>query len=147
VRGEQDADDLVQACLERALRKFPLWQSDPKLRPWLFPIRHHIHIDRTRTFAHRRIALSIDDVAEPSQMANQEDRAEVSTVLAAVDRLPSDLREVLVLVAVRELSYAEAAETLGIPVGTLMSRLHRARERLRSSLGMARSRTELRQVK
>lgn len=147
VRGEQDADDLVQACLERALRKFHLWQSDRKLRPWLFSIMHNIHIDRTRTFAHRRIALSIDDVAEPSQMANQEDRAEVSTVLAAVDRLPGDLREVLVLVAVRELSYAEAAETLGIPVGTLMSRLNRARERLRSSLGMEGSRPELRQVK
>jgi RNA polymerase sigma-70 factor (ECF subfamily) len=108
---------------------------------------HNMHIDGTRGLANSRPALSLDDVAVPSQMANQEDRADVSTVLAAVDRLPHDLRDVLVLVAIRELSYAEAAQTLDIPVGTLMSRLNRARERLRASLGMEKPRPALRQVK
>ncbi len=146
-RGEQEADDLVQACLERALRKIHLWQSEGKLRSWLFSIMHNLHIDGIRTLANSRPAQSLDDVAEPSQMANQEDRADVSTVLAAVDRLPHDLRDVLVLVAIRELSYAEAAQTLGIPEGTLMSRLNRARERLRTALGMEKPRPALRQVK
>lgn len=146
-RGEQEADDLVQACLERALRKIHLWQSERKLRSWLFSIMHNIHIDRSRTHAYSRPALSLDDVAEPSHMANQEDRADVSTVLAAVQRLPGDLRDVLVLVAIRELSYAEAAEALDIPMGTLMSRLNRARERLRTALGMEKPRPALRQVK
>lgn len=147
VRGEQEADDLVQACLERALRKLHLWQSERRLRSWLFSIMHNIHIDRARTLACSRPALSLDDVAEPSQMANQEERADVSTVLAAVERLPHDLRDVLVLVAIRELSYAEAAHTLEIPLGTLMSRLSRAREKLRASLGMEKPRPGLRQVK
>jgi RNA polymerase sigma-70 factor (ECF subfamily) len=147
VRGAQEADDLVQACLERALRKFHLWQSERKLRSWLFSIMYNIHVDGTRTLANSRPALALDDVAEPSRMANQEDRADVSTVLAAVDRLPHDLRDVLVMVAIRELSYAEAAEALDIPMGTLMSRLNRARERLRASLGMEKPRPPLRQVK
>jgi len=146
-RGEQDAEDLVQACLERALRKFHLWQSERKLRSWLFSIMHNIHVDGTRRLACARPPLSFDDVAEPSQMADQEDRAEVAKVLEAVGRLPDDLRDVLVLVAIRELSYAEAAEALDIPLGTLMSRLNRARERLRASLGMDRPRPALRQVK
>jgi RNA polymerase sigma-70 factor (ECF subfamily) len=147
VRGEQEADDLVQACLERALRKFHLWQSERKLRSWLFSIMHNIHIDATRTPAFSRPALALDEVAEPAQMANQEDRANVATVLAAIDRLEQDLRDVLVLVAINELSYAEASEALGIPQGTLMSRLNRARERLRQSLGMEKLRPALRQVK
>jgi RNA polymerase sigma-70 factor (ECF subfamily) len=146
-RGEQEADDLVQACLERALRKIHLWQTEGKLRSWLFSIMHNMYIDRTRTLAHGRPAVALDDVAELSQTANQEDSADVSTVLAAVQRLPRDLRDVLVLVAIQELSYAEAALALGIPVGTLMSRLHRARERLRESLGMEKPRAVLRQVK
>jgi RNA polymerase sigma-70 factor (ECF subfamily) len=137
----------VQACLERALRKFHLWQSERKLRSWLFSIMHNIHIDGTRTLANSRPALPLDDVAEPCHMADQEERADVAIVLAAVDRLPHDLRDVLVLVAIRELSYAEAAETLGIPEGTLMSRLNRARERLRTALGMEKPRPALRQVK
>jgi len=147
LRGEQGADDLVQACLERALRKFHLWQSERRLRSWLFSIMHNIHIDMTRTLTHSRPPLALEDVAEPAQAGNQEDRAEVSAILAAVDRLPAELRDVLVLVAINELSYAEAAEALAIPLGTLMSRLNRARERLRLTLGMDHRRPALKQVK
>lgn len=147
LRDIDAADDLVQLSLERAMIKLHLWQSDRKLRAWLFSIMRNLHIDMIRHRAISGIQVSLDLVAEPSQPARQEDVVFTKSVLAAIDQMPPEHRDVLILIGVSELSYADAAEVLSIPVGTLMSRLSRARDRLRLSLNMEKPRTTLRQVK
>ncbi len=139
-RDPDAADDLVQSCLERALKRFQLWQPERRLRPWLFTILHNLYVDSLR---HRTSAAAQQPVAEvvnlASQAANQEQAVTAQRVLHQIDRLPPEQRDVVLLVGVNELTYAEAAEVLGIPAGTLMSRLHRARARLREALGMVES--------
>lgn len=137
-RDADDADDLVQGCLERALGRFHLWQPERRLRPWLFAIMRNLFID-TRRMRHNRIPeLPLDDMDVPTvQAASQEQQMTANAVLNQVDLLPAEQREVVLLVAVNELSYAQAAAVIGIPVGTLMSRLHRGRLKLREQLGLA----------
>jgi len=136
--GERDlAEDLVQSCLERAVARFHQWQPDRRLRPWLFAILHNLHVDARRR-PHRGVPL--DEVPDlPARDASPEERISAHEALEAIDRLPEDQRDVLILVGLNELSYAEAASVLGIPPGTLMSRLHRARARLREMLGRTKS--------
>jgi RNA polymerase sigma-70 factor (ECF subfamily) len=142
------ADDLVQTCLERGLSRFKLWQPSRKIRPWLFTIMHNLHVDMVRHSARRGVSLPLDEMPEqPSQAAGQEAHLNVRAVLDEIDKLPRDQRDVLILIGIDELSYAEAAGVLSIPLGTLMSRLHRARSRLRERLGMAGSRPPIRRVK
>lgn len=131
------AEDLVQDTLARAWAKRHLWRAGSDLRAWLFTIMHNVHLNQ---FAIRRreraqISLDADDGHaldwELAVRATQSSRVEVNEVLAQIERLPADQREVLVLAAVEELHYKEIATLLGVPVGTVMSRLSRARERLR----------------
>lgn len=148
MRDHDKADDLVQNCLERALGRFHLWQSDRALRPWLFTIMHNLHIDMIRHRSTRRGDVALDDVGElPSQAATQEEFLGAKAVLDEIDRLPQDHRDVLILVGIDELSYSEAAKVLSIPTGTLMSRLHRARAKLRENLGMSGRKPAIRRVK
>lgn len=148
MRDPDKADDLVQNCLERALGRFHLWKSDRALRPWLFAIMHNLHIDMIRHQSIRRGEVSLDDVGElPSQAANQEGLLAAKAVLEEIDRLPQDHKDVLILVGIDELTYSEAAKVLSIPTGTLMSRLHRARAKLRENLGMAGRKPAIRRVK
>ncbi len=122
------ADDLVQDTLERSLTKFHLWRSGSDLRAWLFTIMHNVFINQLK--ARREFAL--DDVAEAAlQSAPQSDPLEMRDLDAALRLLRAEQREVLLLVGLEQLSYAEAGKALGIPIGTVMSRLSRARERLR----------------
>ncbi len=125
------ADDLVQDTLERACRKWALWQSGPTLRGWLLALMHNLHQNQRRDWRHDDGALPLDDVQEAGHepLAQAGDRLDLQQALAA---LPPAMREVLLLVTVEEYTYAEAAEILEVPVGTVMSRLHRARERLRA---------------
>lgn len=147
-RNADDADDLVQGCLERALGRFHLWQPTRRLRPWLFAILRNLYIDTQRHRSNRAPALPLDELRRPpSQGAGQEDRLAAQAVLAQIDLLPEEQRDAVLLVGVNELSYAEAAQVLGIPPGTLMSRLHRGRARLREQLGMAARRPAIRRVK
>lgn len=134
--GNPDAaEDLVQGCLERAVARFHQWRPERRLRPWLFAILHNLHVDERRR-AGGKGEVPLDEMPEQaSREAGPETRLDAGRVLAAVDRLPPEHRDVIVLVGLNELSYAEAAEVLGIPPGTLMSRLHRARARLREALG------------
>ncbi|RYH06331.1 RNA polymerase sigma factor [Tropicimonas sp. IMCC6043] len=136
--GERDfAEDLVQSCLERAVARFHQWQPDRRLRPWLFSILHNLHADTRRR---SRPNVPLHDVPElHAHEESAEGRVDAHKVLEAIDRLPNDQRDVLILVGIHELSYAEAATVLGIPPGTLMSRLHRARGRLREALGRTKS--------
>jgi RNA polymerase sigma factor (sigma-70 family) len=130
-RNPQDRDDLVHDCLVRALDRWHTRRDDASLRSWLFAIMHNLFVSRQRK---RKIEVSpIDAVPEEKYRisADQERYLEFRDVLQALDRLPEEQRSVLVLIAVEDLSYAEAAQVLNIPIGTVMSRLSRGRERLR----------------
>lgn len=142
------AEDLVQSCLERALSRFHLWQQDRRLRPWLFTIMHNLFVNQVRSRASRPVLISLEGMAvQMSTAADQERRTEVREVLAALESLGEDQRAAVVLVGVEGLSYEEAAEVLGIRPGTLMSRLHRGRERLRELCFPAPEKPQIRQVK
>jgi RNA polymerase sigma-70 factor (ECF subfamily) len=130
------ADDLVQDTLERACVKWALWRPGSALRSWLLSLMHNLFLNRRRDWRHDDGHLSLDDVPEPAHepQARTAERLDLQQGLA---RLPPAMREVLLLVAVEEYTYAEAATILGVPVGTVMSRLHRARERLRDLMTAA----------
>ena len=137
------ADDLVQDTLTRAWAKRRLWHAGSDLRAWLFTIMHNVHINQ---FSQRRrefseISLDADEgpmVAwEIPVRATQSDRLELVDLFAQIGRLPDEQREVLLLAAVEELRYQDIAKVLGVPIGTVMSRLNRAREKLRRMTGDA----------
>lgn len=127
------ADDLVQETLQRALEKWRLWQSERAIRPWLFSIMHNLHVDGRRR-DHRIDFCDDAELPVPVQRASQQDGLELRDLERALALLPADQREVLLLVGLEDLSYAEVARALGIPQGTVMSRLSRARIRLRALL-------------
>ncbi|ANJ67323.1 hypothetical protein A9404_07940 [Halothiobacillus diazotrophicus] len=129
--GQQaGVDDLVQDTLERAWRKIHFWRWGSDLRPWLFGIMHNLYVDQVRR--NRLPTQSLDDAAfETAVPPGQDGLLELQNLQDALRRLPQEQRAVLLLVAVEELSYRDVARTLGIPQGTVMSRLSRARARLR----------------
>ena len=135
MRDRASADDLVQDCLERAVSRW-YQRRDGDLRAWLFTILHNLAVNQFRKTASRGRHVTIDETNEDSfgEAAAQEQKLMYQDVLAKLARLPADQREVLLLVAVEDLSYAEAAKVLGIPVGTVMSRLSRARDRLQQEI-------------
>jgi len=154
VRDPWDADDLVQDCLERAISRWHQRRGDEggnsgNTRAWVFTILHHLAMTRLRRAARRPRPVALDEVdgssetmmdrmtgdGGPSGRENpQESWLHCQDILDALSRLPVDQRTVLLLVTVEDLSYAEAARVLDIPVGTVMSRLSRARDRLHQTL-------------
>ncbi|WP_420468528.1 RNA polymerase sigma factor [Panacagrimonas sp.] len=148
-----EADDLVQDCLERALRKWFRWQMQGRLRSWLFRMLYRLHLNRLRTQRRQCIERSLDDMAtEPAQAAQQEQRAECLDILQVMRGIPEDQRQAILLVALEDMSYDEAAWVLAIPVGTLRSRISRGRSALRDLCGeatpvQAEPRANLRRVK
>jgi len=138
------ADDLVQDTLERALAKFYLWRRGSDLRAWLFTIMHNVFINQLK--ARRELALD-DAVADGLQSAARSDPFELRDLDAALRQLPVEQREVLLLVGLEQLSYAEVGKALGIPVGTVMSRLSRGRARLRAVMSGTETATNLKVVK
>ncbi len=123
------ADDLVQDTLERAWNKLHLWRPGSDLRAWLFTVMHNVYVNQVR--ASRDHATLDDEGAEMAVAAAQGSGLEIRDLERALALLPPEQREVLLLVALEDMSYAEVAGTLGIPIGTVMSRLSRAREKLR----------------
>jgi len=123
------ADDLVQDTLERAWSKLHLYRRGTDLRAWLFTVMHNVHVNRLR--ATRPTDPLEDDMPELAQRATQGDALLVRDLERALAALPVAQREVLLLVALEDLSYEETAQALEIPIGTVMSRLARAREKLR----------------
>lgn len=127
------ADDLVQDTLARAWEKLSFWQRDTNLRSWLFTILHNLYVNDVRRRKRRPEVLALDDTELD---VPQPDTTGGGLVLrdleAALRRLPDEQRAVLLLVSLEELSYEDTASALSIPVGTVMSRLSRARERLRA---------------
>ena len=133
--GERSAaDDLVQDTLERAWTKLHLWRTGSDLRAWLFTIMHNVHVNQVRSRASATTLPLDDDMPEAPVRATQADMLEVRDIDSALGRLPVEQREVLLLVALEHMSYQQSADTLGIPIGTVMSRLARGRERLRIML-------------
>ena len=130
VNDRTAADDLVQDTLERAWTRIQQFRVGTDLRAWMFSIMHNVHLNQVRS---RRDAVSFDEQAHDlPQRATQSDALEMRDMDRAMQALPVEQREVLLLVALEDLSYEEVAKTLDIPLGTVMSRLSRARERLRS---------------
>ena len=131
-RERERADDLVQDTLERAWAARS--QRRGEARAWLFGIMHNLFVDRLRREQRRPDFGGLDDLPERAGPGAPTDRLELRDLDRALARLPAEQREVLLLVAVESLAYAEAAAVLGVPMGTVMSRLSRARERLRLEL-------------
>lgn len=131
-RHAEQADDLVQDCLERALSRRHLWNEDGNTRAWLFTIMHNIHANDTRRRATRPASVPIDERDENyASPAAQHSRMAGLELMAAMERLPEEQRQAILLVALEGMSYGEVAETVGVAQGTVMSRLSRGRERLR----------------
>jgi len=144
--GERaSADDLVQDTLERAWAKLHLYRRGTDLRAWLFTVMHNVHVNRVR--ATRVNDPLEDEMPELAQRGTQPDALLVRDLDRAIARLPADQRAVLLLVTLEELSYEEVARTLGIPIGTVMSRLSRAREKLRAMMLGQTPSTKLKLVK
>jgi len=125
------ADDLVQDCLERALSRRHLWRRPGNLRGWLFTIMHNVHVNHIRAARRTPIADGVDPVDIGSRSADQIEHVAAGEVVLAIELLSLEQRQVLALVAVEGMRYEEVASLLGVPVGTVMSRLSRARARLR----------------
>ncbi|RQH07513.1 sigma-70 family RNA polymerase sigma factor [Paraburkholderia dinghuensis] len=129
------ADDLVQDAAERALSRWNSFRPDSNLRAWLLTILRHLYIDQLRG----RREITVDDESAPWRTLEaprgEVDGLELRDLQRALYLLPVAQREVLLLVCVEELSYQEASAVLGVPSGTVMSRLSRAREHLRVLLG------------
>lgn len=133
--GNRDAaDDLIQDTLERAWRKRTLWRPGSDLRAWLFTVMHNVHVNGLRT---ARPVESLDDESASSKAetmpsaASAESSVVLSELRVALTRLSDEYRQVILLVGLEQMSYAEAASVLDVPIGTVMSRLSRGREQLR----------------
>lgn len=133
------ADDLVQGACERALKAQDQWEPGTRLDAWTFRILRNLWLDGVRKKRSEGVSEPVDDmIGLAGEDGRQVAHASIAagTVLKGVEALPEDHRRVLTLVCIDELSYRDAAEALGVPIGTVMSRLSRARKALAASLGM-----------
>jgi len=146
VHDADAADDLVQDCLEHAVARWHLWRRDGNVRAWLFSILHNLFITTLRQRARHGRHVGLDEATLPIVDGEQDGRLAVRDVLAGLRLLPAEQREVLLLVGVEEMSYAEVAKIVGVPIGTVMSRLSRGRENLHRYLETGRT-IALRRVK
>jgi RNA polymerase sigma-70 factor, ECF subfamily len=133
-RHVQDADDLVQVAVEKALTHADQWRPESRLDSWMFGIMKNAWIDEIRARSRRSRVFAPEEAGLSAGDRSAEDREISLSVEAAMARLPEDQRLVVALVLIAGLSYKEAAETLGIPIGTLTSRLARARDALQALL-------------
>ena len=130
-----EADDLVQECMTRALARLRVWREVRDLRAYLFTILNNVHLD---TIAQRKRSGNVVPIDEalktlavrPNQLA----RIEANELAVALERIPEEQRRIVLLVGIGGMKYQEIAKMLGIPIGTVMSRLSRGREALRQIL-------------
>jgi RNA polymerase sigma-70 factor (ECF subfamily) len=134
-RDRDRADDLVQDCLERAIARRGLFRPHGPVRPWLFTILTNLHRNACRAERRHGEVLALEAGPEPATPAPQPDHLALAELARAIDTLPLEQREALLLVTLEGLPYAQAAAILHIPLGTLMSRLGRARAALRDLTG------------
>lgn len=134
LRSGPDADDLVQETVARALDKRALWQPGTNLRAWLFTMMHNLRINRARTARREGVAVPADAATGLSVSANQAETIALRDLRKALDTLEEGHRAVILLVGLEGLTYEEVADILALPLGTVRSRLSRARARLRRLL-------------
>ncbi|MFY8092803.1 MAG: sigma-70 family RNA polymerase sigma factor [Niveispirillum sp.] len=149
-RSAEEAEDLLQDCLAKAVASAAQWRPGSDLKAWLFRILYTTHISRRRQqqVRQRTVGTLAEGMAEPVQPADQLARVEAARVVTQLDALPEAQRQAILMVAVEDLKYDEAARRLGIPIGTFMSRIARGREALRRALeGEERSGPMLRLLK
>jgi len=147
-RDFSEADDLLQECLLRAVSKRRLWIRGRKLRPWLFTMLHNLFVNGLRRHDAIRAAGDADFEALASSSAEDTDQlCTISDFEQALQRLTAEQREVLLLVGIEQMSYREVAKVADVPVGTVMSRLARAREKLAASLEGEIKLTNIKRVK
>jgi len=131
-QNKESADDLVQDALERALTKSELWKRGTDLRAWLFTVLHNVHINNLQKDRRRGTHFPIEDTMENlSYSDSQLTEIELKDCLGALSLLSIEQREVIVLVAIEEMDYAQVAAVIDAPIGTVMSRLSRARQNIR----------------
>ncbi len=141
------ADDLVQDCLERALSRIHLWRKGSDLRAWLFTIMHNLYANHIRKISNAPKFVEL----EPEQnmaadKAKAEQDLEIRDIQQAINMLSPEQREVLLLVTLEGMQYQEVATILGVPEGTIMSKLSRARSKLREIMQIEKPK-RLRRVK
>lgn len=135
LRNRTDAEDLVQEALARAIGRADTFKAGTNMRAWLFTILHNVHVNQVRSRASRPDEVPMEAVeSRLTTPARQEERVEVREMMRILDELPDEQRQVLLLVALEGLKYEEVAEMIGVPIGTVMSRLSRGREAVRAKL-------------
>jgi RNA polymerase sigma-70 factor (ECF subfamily) len=131
------ADDLVQECMVRGIAKQHLWMEGTDLRAWLFTIMHNQFVNTVRRGVREGVVVALLDTEPSLQRAPSQDKSlELRDLDRAMARLPEEQRSVILLVGLEGMSYETVAEMMGIPVGTVRSRLSRGREVLRQLMGI-----------
>jgi RNA polymerase sigma-70 factor (ECF subfamily) len=146
-RDADMANDLVQDTTTRALSRLNLFQAGTNMRAWLFTVMHNLHRQNLRKSSRRAAPMQISEEIE-NRIASVDDatqRLALRDMDRAVAELPEEQRQVLLMISLEDMSYQDTATALGIPVGTVMSRLARARERLRRAVE-GQNRPQLRSV-
>jgi len=129
-RSNDMAEDLIQDCLERAWNKRSLWNTQRKLRPWLFSIMHNIYINEINKISNKSIHVPID-LSMVDDSVNNFQLLQIRDLENALGKLSPEYREVILLAGLENLSYKEIAKITDLPLGTVMSRLSRARGKLK----------------
>lgn len=128
---QEEADDLVQDCLERAIKKQSLWKQGSSLRAWLFTMQHNLYINQLKKRGRQPLMTE-----ETEQLTHSLEPHKSDVLIRDIDfcmrQLPGDQRQVLLLVTVQGFSYKEVGRIIDVPLGTVMSRLSRARKTLQA---------------
>lgn len=133
-----DGDDLMQSTVEKALAHSDQFREGSRVDSWMYRIAQNLHIDRSRSARRRGTAVPVEDAYDligDDGRTTVESRSELAAAQRALSAVPEDQRAAFVLVVVEGLSYKEAAEALDVPIGTIMSRIARARGRIERALG------------
>jgi RNA polymerase sigma-70 factor, ECF subfamily len=130
------ADDLVQSCLVRAIAKQHLWQPGTDLRAWLFTILHNQHVNDVRRAVREGNTVELGEAPQLTVQSNAIPSLELRDLERAIGKLPTEQREVILLVGLEGMAYEEVATVLNVPVGTVRSRLSRGRDQLRRLMGV-----------
>jgi len=130
-RDPMRAEDLVQDTLERAYRKWHLWQPETNLRAWLFSIMHNVYVNQAVRESATPPLMSLDEAAQESGKSFNDSQSSRHDLMSALAKLPTEQREVVLLTCLEDMKYEEVAYVMQVPIGTVRSRLARGRERLR----------------
>jgi RNA polymerase sigma-70 factor (ECF subfamily) len=135
-RDVSRADDLIQSCLARAVAKQHLWQNGTNLRAWLFTILHNQHVNDIRRSVREGSNVTLEEAPELTVQSNAIPRLQLRDLAVALGKLPPEQRQVILLIGLEGMRYDEVAVIMGVPIGTVRSRLSRGRDQLRRLMGM-----------